>query len=99
MPGLPELLALHRSVVGPRPTGPRRRRGGPAGVPWKRLVAQQHVGPMAISDTRDGVTVHALDLPVGWLICPILSVGPPVGPHGVVRDDDPSLPERRPAAG
>jgi hypothetical protein len=71
------------------------------------LVAQQHIGPCAISDTRNGITVHVLDLPVSWLSCPVLRVGPPVTSGSVEisaatpadSPDDVAVGDRRPAAG
>ena len=97
------LLTLHRCVVTPVVRGRRRRPGGPTATPWFRLVAQQHAGLCAMSDTRDGLTTHVLEIPVAWLDCHILRGGPPVTPGpgpGAGRDDDPeSLVERRTGTG
>jgi hypothetical protein len=71
MPSSASLLALGQAIRGPRPTGPAVRPGLPTAVSWRRLVAQQHVGPSAVSDIRAGATAHALDLPVSWLAFPI----------------------------
>jgi hypothetical protein len=80
MPSMASLLALGEAIRGPRPAGPAIRRGLPTAVSWPRLVAEQHIGPSAISVTRNGVTDHALDLPLSWLSCPITRAGPPGRP-------------------
>jgi hypothetical protein len=93
LPDQKALLLLHRCVVTPPPRGRRRRPGGPTATPWPQLVAQQEVGLCAISDTRAGVTTHVLEIPVVWLACAILRVGPPLPGHR------PPLPDHRPTAG
>jgi hypothetical protein len=67
-------VALAMAIRGPRPTGPAIRPGSPAGVPFPRLVAQQHVGPSAVTLMIAGRTTHAVDVPVTWLDC---EIGPP----------------------
>jgi hypothetical protein len=80
MPTMSALLALGPAIAGPKPTGPALRPGTPAGVPWRRLVAEQYVGPSAVTLIRGGVAVHALDLPASWLAFPIVAIGSPVSP-------------------
>ncbi|HEY6795002.1 MAG TPA: hypothetical protein VI248_10020 [Kineosporiaceae bacterium] len=82
MPTIASMLMLGESLRGPRPAGPAVRSGGPTAVVWARLVAEQHVGPSAVSRTRDGITTHALDVPVSWLAVPITRIGPALGPTG-----------------
>lgn len=78
MPSMRTMVALSASIAGPRPSGPARRSGSPASVPWRVLVAQQRIAPRATSVTRDGDTVHLVEIPVFWLPFPIRPVGPPV---------------------
>lgn len=76
MPTLASLLTLAGAVHGPRPSGPARRPGGPTSVTFQQLVAEQHIGLSAVSDTLGGVTTHALDLPMAWMPCALRRVGP-----------------------
>lgn len=96
LPDQAALLALHRCVVTPAPRGRRRLRGGPTATPWTLLVAQQHVGLCAISDTRGGLTTHVLEIPAGWLACAILTVGPPV--RDAAHAAEPASDDDRPTA-
>lgn len=70
LPTSAALLALGDAVRAPIPAPvprglwPRPRRAGAgAGV--------TPVGPVAVSDTLDGVTTHVLELPVSWLTRPV----------------------------
>jgi hypothetical protein len=74
VPTMRAAVGLALAIRGPRPTGPAIRRGSPAGVPFPRLVAEQHIGPSAVTLVVNGRSSHAVDLPVNWLEC---EIGPP----------------------
>jgi len=77
MPSAADALTLGAAVLGPRPSGPAVRAGSPAGLPFQRLVAQQRIAPSAVSETVDGTTTHAVEIPVSWLAHPVLRVDAP----------------------
>ena len=83
VPTTGDLLTLGEAVRTPV-ARPARRRGLFAWLLVGRrsqlgATAVPPVGPVAVSDTRDGVTTHVLELPAAWLDRPVTVIRRPAG--------------------
>jgi hypothetical protein len=84
MPSAGALLALGEAVTTPTTSRPAARPAGRPGagisrrLPWRRTGGEAPVvGPVAVTETRGGVSVHVLEVPVTWLARPVLVIRRP----------------------